>query len=57
MTNMKRTTISLPAELAERIFALRKDDRFVRCSYSDLIRQLAEMGLFLLELERGQDSA
>lgn len=57
MTNMKRTTISLPAELAERIFALRKDDRFVRCSYSDLIRQLAEMGLSLLELERGQDSA
>lgn len=57
MTNMRRTTVSFPAELTERIFALRKDDRFVRCSYSDLIRQLAEMGLSLLDAERDKDSA
>lgn len=49
--------LTAPAELAERIFALRKDDRFVRCSYSGLIRQLAEMGLSLLDTERTQDSA
>ena len=57
MTTMKRTTVSLPPELTERIFALRKDDRYVRCSYSDLIRQLTEKGLSILDAERAQDSA
>lgn len=59
LTNMKRTTISFPDELTERIFALRKDERFVRCSYSELIRQLAERGLAMLETERtrGQDTS
>ena len=52
MTNMKRTTISFPDELTERIFALRKDDRFMRCSYSELIRQLTEKGLALLDEEK-----
>lgn len=54
MTNMKRTTISFPDELTERIFSLRKDDRFTRCSYSELIRQLTEMGLSMLE--EGQEN-
>lgn len=57
MTNMKRTTVSFPDELTERIFALRKDERFVRCSYSELIRQLAERGLSMLDAERSQDTA
>lgn len=57
MTNMKRTTVSLPSELTERIFALRKDDRFIRCSYSELIRQLTEKGLSILDAERAQESA
>lgn len=52
MTDMKRTTISFPDELAEKIFALRKDDRFVRCSYSELIRRLTAKGLSVLESER-----
>ena len=49
MTNMKRTSVSFPPELANRIFSLRKDDRFVRCSYSELIRKLAAYGLKTLE--------
>lgn len=53
MTHMKRTTISLPNELADRVFALRKDDRFTRCSYSELIRQLTEKGLSALEGSNG----
>lgn len=57
LTSMKRTTISFPDDLTERIFALRKDERFTRCSYSELIRQLAERGLAMLDAERGQDSA
>lgn len=58
MTNTKRTTISFLDELTERIFALRKDDRFMRCSYSELIRQLTEKGLALLDEEKAaRDSA
>ncbi|MBD5162205.1 MAG: hypothetical protein HDT14_09370 [Oscillibacter sp.] len=58
MASMKRTTISFPDELTERIFALRKDDRFTRCSYSDLIRQLTEKGLAILAEEQAErDSA
>lgn len=52
MTSMKRTTISFPDELTDRIFALRKDERFTRCSYSEIIRQLTEKGLALLDQER-----
>lgn len=54
VTNMKRTTISFPDELTERIFSLRKDNRFIRCSYSELIRQLAERGLEMIEQEAAQ---
>ena len=49
MTNMCRATVTFTPELRDRIFALRKDDRFTRCSYSDLVRMLAEMGLEVLE--------
>lgn len=45
MTNMKRNTVSFPDELADRIFALRADERFRRCSYSELVRILVENGL------------
>lgn len=51
MAKMKRTTISFPDDLTERIFELRKDDRFVRCSYSELIRRLTEKGLAILDKE------
>lgn len=51
---MKRTTISFPDELTERIFAMRKDDRFTRCSYSELIRMLAEKGLELMEQDNSE---
>lgn len=45
---MKRNTVSFPDELADRIFALRKDERFRRYSYSKLIRILAEKGLEIM---------
>ena len=53
MTNMNRTSVSFPPELAERIFALRKDDRFTRCSYSELVRMLTEYGLKSLDRNSG----
>lgn len=52
MTEMRRITISLPNELAERVLAMRKDDRFISCSYSELIRTLAEKGLASLNAEQ-----
>ena len=56
-TNMKRTTVSFTDELTDRIFSLRADARFRRCSYSELIRQLAEKGLEMLELEQLRSEA
>ena len=45
MTEMRRITIALPDELDKRILELRKDDRFVRLSYAEIIRRLLERGL------------
>lgn len=52
MTEMRRVTISLPEETDKKILELRKDDRFVRCSYSELVRQIVEQGLDMLRAER-----
>lgn len=45
MTDMRRITIALPDEIDKRILDLRKDDRFIRCSYAEIVRQLLERGL------------
>lgn len=45
MTNMKRLSVGIPAELEERIIQLRKTDRFCRCSTSEIIRILIKSGL------------
>lgn len=45
MTNMRRITIVIPESLDEKILELKKDDRFVRCSYAELARRLLENGL------------
>lgn len=45
MTEMRRITIALPDEIDQKILELRKDDRFIRCSYAEIVRQLLERGL------------
>lgn len=45
MTNMKRTSVSLPDEIVDRISELRKQDEFRDCSYSEIIRRLVAAGL------------
>lgn len=45
MTEMKRVTVSLPEEMDKKILELRKDDKFVRSSYSEIVRQLLLIGL------------
>ena len=53
MTDMKRVTISLPDSIDRKVLELRKDDRFVRCSYSEIVRRLLEAGLSAKEHEKG----
>lgn len=45
MTDMRRVTIAIPDDLDRRILELKKDDRFVRRSYSEVVRQVLERGL------------
>ena len=45
MTDMKRITISVPEDMEKAIYGLRKHDEYNRCSTSELIRQLVELGL------------
>lgn len=45
MTDMRRITIALPDDIDRRILALRKDDRFIRCSYAEIVRRLLEHAL------------
>lgn len=57
MTDMRRVTISLTGELDKRILELKKDDRFVRDSYSEVVRQVLERGFSRIETERRDDTA
>lgn len=47
MENRKewRRSISLTEDMEKAIVEMRKDDRFTRLSYSEIIRQLLQMGL------------
>lgn len=45
MTEMRRVTISIPNELDKKVLELKKDDRFIRCSYSEIVRMLLQAGL------------
>lgn len=51
MTEMKRVTIALPENIDKQILELRKNDCFVRCSYSEIVRRVMEHGLKLLQSE------
>ncbi len=44
-TEMRRVTVSVPKNVDKRILELRKDARFIRCSYSEIVRQLIEAGM------------
>ena len=48
MTNMRRVTIAIPESLDEKILELKKEDRFIRCSYGEIARRLLESGLPML---------
>lgn len=48
MTEMRRVTVAMPDEIDKRILELRKDDRFTRCSYSEIVRKVLERGIDLM---------
>lgn len=45
MTNMKRISISFPDDIDAKIYNLRKNEEYVKCSYSEIIRRLVRIGL------------
>ena len=55
MVDMKRMTISIPAEMEESIVELRKTDRFCRSSYAEIIREVLTAGME--RINRNQDTA
>ena len=50
-------TDMLPDELDKKILELKKSDHFVRCSYSEIVRQMMEHGYRMFEAERSKDLA
>lgn len=52
LTEMRRVTISIPDELDAKVLELKKDDRFVRCSYSEIVRMLLTAGLEAAEAKK-----
>lgn len=56
MTDMRRITIALPDEMDKKILELRKNDRFIRCSYAEIVRTLLEQGL-ATGIPNGQETA
>ena len=49
---LKRISIGIPDDTDRLLLELRKDDRFVRCSYAEIVRQVLELGL---AAEAGKD--
>lgn len=45
MTDMKRTTVSLPDELVDALNELKQTDEFKNATYSELIRVMIQRGL------------
>lgn len=48
MTNMRRITVSLPDDIDSRIVNLKKEDRFARASYAEVVRRLLREGLLII---------
>ena len=45
MTDMKRVTIAMPADIDAKILDMKKSDQFVRTSYSEIVCMLVVKGL------------
>ena len=45
---MRRITVSLPDDIDSRIVNLKKEDRFARASYAEVVRHLLREGLLII---------
>lgn len=52
MTDMRRVTICVTDVQDNAILNMRKEDRFVRCSYAEIVRQMLDLGLKAYEREQ-----
>lgn len=57
MTDMRRVTIAFPDDMDKRILELRKEDCFIRCSYSEIVRKILERGFSVLDAEQPNGQA
>ena len=53
MAEMKRMAFVIDEDLERQILEMRKSDRFVRCSVSEIIRELVRRGLEATERVSG----
>lgn len=49
---MIRLSISIPEDVEQKIVDLRKTDKYCRCSYSEIVRQLLERGIKVIEADK-----
>lgn len=45
MTGMRRISVAIPEEMDKRLLEMRKDARFIRCSYSEIVRRMMDQGM------------
>lgn len=48
----KRMSISINEEMDKKIIELKKTDKYCRCSYAEIVRQLIEAGIEVIEADR-----
>lgn len=54
MTGMRRISVAIPEEMDKRLLEMRKDERFIRCSYSEIVRRMMDQGM---KMERSVKTA
>lgn len=54
MTEMRRISVAIPADLDRRLLEMRKEGRFIRCSYSEIVRRMVYQGM---DMEKADEAA
>ena len=57
MTKMKRISVAFDDDIDNNIFELRKNDDYVKCSYSEIVRRLVRIGLKAESRKKSQEKA
>lgn len=57
MTKMKRISVAFDDDIDRNIFELRKNDNYVKCSYSEIVRRLVRIGLETESRKKSREKA